>query len=148
MSTSSEWLKGQPLLEAAGHKVAATVCYEDAFGVEMIDFLPEATMLVNGSNNAWYGDSLAPHQHLQISRMRALETGRPMLRATTNGISALIDEGGNIRQRSAQFQTDVVSGEVQPMQGATPYVRWGNWPVMIVLMLLLLTVMRRRAVDS
>jgi apolipoprotein N-acyltransferase len=146
MSSFSPGPRVQPLLEAAGHKVAATVCYEDAFGEEMIDFLPEATLLVNGSNNAWYGDSLAPHQHLQISRMRALETGRPMLRATTNGISALIDAGGNIQQRSAQFQTDVISGKVQPMQGATPYVRWGNRPIVILLMLLLLVgVWRYRA---
>jgi apolipoprotein N-acyltransferase len=134
MSSFSPGPKGQPLLQAAGHKVAATVCYEDAFGEEMIDFLPEASLLVNGSNNAWYGDSLAPHQHLQISRMRALETGRPMLRATTNGISALIDEKGEIRMRSAQFRTEMLSGSVQPMQGATPYVRWGNWTVVMLLL--------------
>lgn len=136
MSSFSPGPDKQPLLEVAGHKVAATVCYEDAFGEEMIKFLPEASMLVNGSNNAWYGDSLAPHQHLQISRMRALETGRPMLRATTNGISALIDEKGAIQARSRQFQTDTITGLVQPMQGATPYVRWGNWPVVILLLLL------------
>lgn len=136
MSSFSPGPNKQPLLQVAGHKVAATVCYEDAFGEEMRDFLPEATMLVNGSNNAWYGDSLAPHQHLQISRMRALETGRPMLRATTNGISALIDEKGGVRQRSRQFRTEMLSDTVQPMQGATPYVRWGNWPVVILLVLL------------
>ena len=136
MSSFSPGPKEQPLLQVAGHKVAATVCYEDAFGEEMIDFLPEASMLVNGSNNAWYGDSLAPHQHLQISRMRALETGRPMLRATTNGISALIDEKGKIQLRSGQFRTEMLSDRVQPMQGATPYVRWGNWPVVVLLLLL------------
>lgn len=133
MSSFSPGPDEQPLLQVAGHKVAATVCYEDAFGEEMIDFLPEASMLVNGSNNAWYGDSLAPHQHLQISRMRALETGRPILRATTNGISALIDAKGKIQVRSRQFQTDTLTGLVQPMQGATPYVRWGNWPVLVLL---------------
>ncbi len=137
MSSFSPGPDEQPLLEVAGHKVAATVCYEDAFGEEMIDFLPEASMLVNGSNNAWYGNSLAPHQHLQISRMRALETGRPMLRATTNGISALIDEKGAIQARSRQFETDTITGLVQPMQGATPYVRWGNWPLVILLLMLL-----------
>lgn len=141
MSSFSSGPDKQPLLQVTGHKVAATVCYEDAFGEEMIDFLPEASMLVNGSNNAWYGDSLAPHQHLQISRMRALETGRPMLRATTNGISALINDKGVILARSRQFQTDTVSGLVQPMQGATPYVRWGNWPL-VVLLLLLVAVVR------
>ncbi len=134
----------QQLLQAAGHKIAATVCYEDAFGEEMIDFLPEATLLVNGSNNAWYGDSLAPHQHLQISRMRALETGRPMLRATTNGISALIDDKGRLMQTSRQFQTDVTRGTVQGRGGSTPYIDFGNWSVVLGLTLGLLLIGRHR----
>jgi len=88
--------------------------------------------LINGSNNAWYGDSFAPHQHLQISRMRAVETGRPLLRATTNGISAIIDHKGYVIKRSSQFEIYVLSGEVQPRSGATLSVRWGNWPVIIL----------------
>ncbi|MEN8168779.1 MAG: apolipoprotein N-acyltransferase [Pseudomonadota bacterium] len=135
MSSFSPGSDEQPPLEAAGHKIAATVCYEDAFGEEMIDFLPEATLLVNGSNNAWYGDSLAPHQHLQISRMRALETGRPMLRATTNGISALIDEKGEIQVRSRQFERQVIHGVVQGRDGTTPYIKFGNWLVLGLLLL-------------
>jgi len=146
MSSFSPGPQQQPLLQVAGHKVAASVCYEDAFGEEMIDALPEASLLVNGSNNAWYGDSLAPHQHLQISRMRALETGRPMLRATTNGISALIDERGKIRKHSGQFRTEVISGAVQPMQGSTPYVRWGNGVVVVLLLVLLAGVRWRRSI--
>ncbi len=139
MSSFSPGVDDQPLLQAAGQKIAASVCYEDAFGAEIRDYLPEATLLVNGSNNAWYGDSLAPHQHLQISRMRALEFGRPMLRATTNGISAIVNPQGKITVHSKQFITDVISETVQPMQGETPYTRWGNWLV-IGLMLLLLGV--------
>ncbi|MEO6697544.1 MAG: apolipoprotein N-acyltransferase, partial [Gammaproteobacteria bacterium] len=127
----------QPLLEAAGHKIAGTICYEDAFGEEVIRQLPEASLLVNLTNNAWYGDSFAPPQHLQISRMRALETGRPLLRATTNGISAIIDHKGKITAASPQFKTFVLSGTVQPMQGATPYVWWGNLPVLLGLGLIL-----------
>ncbi len=127
MSSFSPGAHDQPPLQAAGQKIAASVCYEDAFGDEVRDYLPEATLLANGSNNAWYGDSLAPHQHLQISRMRALEFGRPMLRATTNGISAIINPQGKIDIRSKQFVTDVISETVQPMQGETPYNRWGNW---------------------
>lgn len=134
MSSFSPGSDEQPLLEAAGHKIAATVCYEDAFGEEMIDFLPEATLLVNGSNNAWYGDSLAPHQHLQISRMRALETGRPMLRATTNGISAIIDQRGRLLRTSRQFQTDVTRGTVQGHGGSTPYIWFGNWAVVLLML--------------
>ncbi len=138
MSSFSPGERHQTLLRAAGQPIAATVCYEDAFGEEMIDFLPEATLLVNGSNNAWYGNSLAPHQHLQISRMRALETARPMLRATTNGISAIIDERGRIQARSRQFEIDTVSGQVQPMHGATPYVRTGNLGTLGLMALLIL----------
>lgn len=125
----------QPLLELAGYRAAASICYEDAFGEAIIRALPEAQLLINGSNNAWYGDSLAPHQHLQIARMRALETGRAVVRATTNGISALIGPDGRVRARSAQFKTEVLSGRVQPMQGATPYVRVGNYAVLAFLWL-------------
>ncbi|MGD8526036.1 MAG: apolipoprotein N-acyltransferase [Thioalkalispiraceae bacterium] len=130
-----DWM--QPLLQAGGQKIAPTICYEDAFGEELIRYLPEATLLVNGSNNAWYGDSLAPHQHLQIARMRTIETGRDLMRATTNGISALVDHKGNILARSRQFQSAVVTGSVQPRSGATPYVGWGNTPIISVLLLLL-----------
>jgi len=128
-----DWM--QPLLEVRGQKIAATICYEDIFGEELIRYLPQATLLVNGSNNAWYGDSLAPHQHLQIARMRAAETGRDLMRATTNGISALVNYKGEILARSTQFESDVVSGHVQPRIGATPYVRWGNYPVLFLLIL-------------
>lgn len=117
-----------PLLSAAGQTLGVSICYEDAFGEELRAALPQATLLVNGSNNAWYGDSLAPHQHLQISRMRSLETARETVRATTNGISALIDARGRLVATSPQFQTYVLTGTVQPRAGATPYVRLGNAP--------------------
>lgn len=127
----------QPLLEVAGYKAGISICYEDIFGEEVIQSLPQAALLVNGTNNAWYGDSFAPHQALQMSRMRALESGRYMLRATTNGISAVIDARGEIVAQAAQFREDVVVAAFQPMTGATPYVRWGNYPVVIALLLVL-----------
>lgn len=136
----------QAHLKVKGQLLAPSICYEDAFGSEVIDFLPAATLLINGSNNAWYGDSFAPHQHLQIARMRALETGRMLIRATTSGISALVDQRGKFIARSPQFETHVLEGEVQPYQGATPYVRWGNWPVIVfVITTLVLLVWRARA---
>ena len=128
MSGFSRGAAEQRLITAAGQPLGVTICYEDAFGEELIRALPQATLLVNGSNNAWYGDSLAPHQHLQISRMRSLETAREAVRATTNGISALIDQRGRLTATSPQFETHVLTGTVQPRTGATPYVRWGNLP--------------------
>ena len=122
--------------EFAGQKVGASICYEDAFGAEQLVFLPQATLLVNVSNDAWFGDSIAPHQHLQISRMRAKEAGRFLLRSTNTGISAVIDERGVVRARAPQFETRVLAGQAQPFQGATPYVRVGNWPIVGVAALL------------
>jgi apolipoprotein N-acyltransferase len=124
----------QPLLHAAGQQIASAICYEDVFGEEMITALPEATLLVNATNNAWYGNSFAPHQHLEMSRWRALETGRYMLRVTTNGVSAIINEHGKIQGRSPQFETYVLSGEAVPRTGATPYVRAGNLPVILLVL--------------
>jgi apolipoprotein N-acyltransferase len=137
---------GQPLLQAAGYPVATSICFEVVFGEELIQALPEAAMLVNVSNDAWFGRSLAPFQHLEMARMRARETGRPMLRATNTGISALIDEQGRVSAQSSQFETAVVTGEVEPRQGATPYVRWGNIPVVVLCAGLLLAAgfLRRR----
>jgi apolipoprotein N-acyltransferase len=120
----------QTPLAVAGQRVAVNVCYEDAFGEEIIRQLPEATLLVNVSNVAWFGDSLAPAQHLRISRMRALETGRPMLRATNTGVTAIIDAQGDVVARLPQFTEGVLKGEVRGRTGATPYVRAGNYPVL------------------
>jgi len=123
----------QPLV-VAGQRVAVNVCYEDAFGEEIIRQLPEATLLANVSNVAWFGDSLAPAQHLRISRMRAVETGRPMLRATNTGVTAIIDARGDVVSRLPMFTEGVLSGKVQGRTGATPYVLMGNYlPVLVAL---------------
>jgi apolipoprotein N-acyltransferase len=118
-------------LDLAGQKVAPNICWEDAFGEEIIRQLPEATLLVNVSNVAWFGDSLAPSQHLQISRMRAIETGRTMLRATNTGMTAIVDPHGRVVGRLPQFTEGILSGEAQGYSGATPYVRWGNPPIVV-----------------
>jgi apolipoprotein N-acyltransferase len=127
-----------------GVPVAPTICYEDAFGDQQRVFFPAAQLLVNVSNDAWFGDTIAPFQHLQIARMRAMETGRWMLRATNNGITAVIDPRGKVVQRSAQFQPEVVVGEVVPMQGMTPWLRMGDAPVAgAAALLFLLSALRR-----
>lgn len=117
-------------LHAAGYPIGTTVCYEVAFGPEVAAVLPAAQLLINVSNDAWFGDSLAPHQHLQMARMRALETGRDLLRATNTGITALIDHKGRIVARAPQFETTTLTVEATPRQGATPYVRWLDYPVL------------------
>ena len=107
--------------------------------------LRQATLLVNVTNNAWYGDSTAPHQHLQIARMRALEAGRYLVRAANDGITAVVDPKGKVVARLAQFKQAVLRADVQPMSGLTPYARIGNYPVVIGCFLLLgIAVWRRR----
>ncbi len=125
----------QTPLDLAGQKIAVNICYEDAFGEEIIRALPQATLLVNISNVAWFGDSLAPHQHLQISRLRALETGRTMLRATNTGMTAIIDQHGAIVAVLPPFTQGTLNGSAQGRSGATPYVRWGNTPLMLLALL-------------
>ncbi len=129
MSDFSAGPAGQPPLAAAGQKIGVSVCYEDAFGEELIRALPEATLLANVSEDAWFGDSFAPHQRLQMARLRALEAGRPMLRAANTGPSAAIDHRGRVVARTPQFQATVLSVTVEPRRGATPYVRAGNLPL-------------------
>ena len=131
-------LDQQPLA-VAGQRVAVNICYEDVFGEEIIRQLPQATMLVNASNVAWFGRSMAPQQHLQISQMRALETGRYMLRATNTGVTAVIDERGNVVKKAEEFTTDTVKHDVPGFQGATPYVRWGNYAALLIAGLMLLS---------
>ncbi len=140
MSDFSAGPVDQPPLLAAGQKIGISVCYEDGFGEEVIRALPQASLLVNVSEDAWFGDSFAPHQRLQMARMRALETGRPMLRAANTGPSAAIDHRGEVLARSPQFQEYVLTAAVQPMQGGTPYVRFGNWPVVLLLIFVLTVV--------
>lgn len=126
----------QPALVAAGQKIGVTVCYEDAYGAEQLAVLRSATLLVNVTNNAWFGDSTAPHQQLQIARFRALEAGRYLVRATSNGVTAIIGPDGGISARAPQFVPAVLTGTVVPHAGLTPYARTGNWPVLLLAVLL------------
>lgn len=138
MSDFSPGPPDQAPLYAAGQKIGVSICYEDAFGEEVIRELPQATLLVNVSEDAWFGDSFAPHQRVEMARMRAREAGRPVLRAANTGPSVVIDYRGNVTARVPQFRRYVLSASVQPMQGATPYVRFGNIPVVILLIAMIL----------
>lgn len=127
----------QQLLRIAGQRVAVQICYEDVFGEEIIRYLPEATLLVNVSNDAWYGKSHAAMQHNQIAQMRALESGRMMLRATNTGVTSIIGRNGVIQQMLPQHQEGILTGLAQGYVGSTPYSRWGNAAVLIVIMIML-----------
>jgi apolipoprotein N-acyltransferase len=153
-----DWLKGmdlpysgfragidhQPPLIAHGHKIAATICYEDAYASEQLDVLRQATLLVNVTNDAWFGDTTARYQHLQISRMRALEAGRPLLRTANDGISAVIDAHGNVVKTLPNFVPGVLTADVQPRTGLTPYAHIGNWGIILSCSAIALAALVRR----
>ena len=122
----------QPLLEIAAVPTSVSICYEVIFGNQLRSAARGARLLINVSNDAWFGDSTAPHQHLQMARMRALENGRQMVRATNNGISAIIDVNGDILSRTGQFEAGVLTGVVQPHVGQTPFSRFGYWPSLLL----------------
>ena len=124
-------------MNIAGQQVAVNICYEDVYGEEIIRQLPQATLLVNSSNMAWFGDSLAPDQHLQMSQTRALETGRMMLRATNTGATAIIDPHGHIVSQLPHFKNATLTGEAQGYVGETPYVIWGNWGAFLLALIIL-----------
>jgi apolipoprotein N-acyltransferase len=120
----------QPLLTAAdGTRFGVAICYEDAYGTEQLYALPDAGILINVSNDGWFRDSIAPHQHLEIARMRSLEFGRPALRSTNTGISAFIGPAGELLHAGKQFEPELITANIQRRTGKTPYVSAGNWPI-------------------
>lgn len=133
-------------LQVAGQRVAVNICYEDVFGEEIILQLPEATLLVNVTNDAWYGRSIAARQHNQIAQMRALETSRVLLRATNTGVSAVIDERGRVVSSLPEFTEGRLEATVQGRAGRTPFVFWGNGLALgLGILLLAWTVLRKRS---
>ncbi|MBI1905804.1 MAG: apolipoprotein N-acyltransferase [Rhodocyclales bacterium] len=144
MSDQTSGGANQPPLALGGQKIAVNICYEDLFGRELIRSLPEATLMLNMSNLAWYGQSLAQPQHLQIARVRALETGRPMLRATNTGMTALVQPDGQVAAVLPQFERGVLRVDVQGYQGMTPYARWGDWAAIVLAVLSIVLAIRWR----
>jgi apolipoprotein N-acyltransferase len=124
----------QPLLKAGGYPFITSICYEDAFGDANIVGLPEAAYLVNVTNDAWFGNSIEPHQHLQMAQMRAIETGRFMLRATNTGVTAVIAPDGSLSAKAEPFTTTVLTSSITPMGGRTPYSSIGDLPVVLLLL--------------
>jgi len=132
----------QPLLSAGGYRFSTSICYEDAFAENALRGLPEAAYLVNATNDAWFGDSIEPHQHLQIARMRALEAGRYLLRSTNTGATAIISPEGRVIGQAPLFTAATLTGVIQPMAGLTPYARLGgDAPIVLFMLALLLMIL-------
>ena len=124
---------GKPeVIVAGGRNFGVAICYEDIFGEEVIELLPQAEILLNVSNDAWFGESFAADQHLQASQMRALETGRWMVRSTNTGVTAAIDADGRVVTRLPAFTTGTLVQAVEPRTGMSPYARWGNYAALIL----------------
>lgn len=135
----SDFKRGAALqapLPAAGLKLATTICYEDAYGSSQLPALASADALVNVTNDAWFGRSTARYQHLQISRMRAIEAQRYMVRAANDGVSAVIGPRGEVLARAPEYLPTVLRATIVPRTGLPPYARVGNWPVVLLALLL------------
>ena len=124
--------ENQAPLRAAGVNLASTICYEDAFGSAQRNLAGRSELLVNVTNDAWFGRSPARYQHLQISRMRALEVQRFLVRAGNDGVSAIVGPRGELVAVAPEYQSTVLRGTVVPRSGLSPYIRVGNWPVLLL----------------
>lgn len=150
MSSFSLGEADQPLLNIAGEKVATAICYEIVYPNLVAEMAREATMLLTVSNDAWFGRSIAPLQHMQMARMRALENAKPMMRGTNNGVTALVDHRGVITEQIEQFTAGELSGHIAPRSGQTVFSQTGSWPTVILSLLICggLIVRRRTAASQ
>lgn len=137
MSNFSHGPKDQAPFVLGRQVLGIDICYEDVFGEEIIRQLPDATVLANFTNDAWWGESLGPQQHLQIAQARSIETGRELLRVTNTGVTAVIDHRGYIVTQAPQFSKTVLRAEIHGRKGSTPYSRWGNLPFVILCLVIL-----------
>ena len=127
----------QSLLKVAGHHFVTSICYEDAFGEQSIRYIEQASFLVNVTNDGWFDGSIEPYQHMQIARMRALESGRYLLRATNTGVTAVVSEKGKIINQAPVRQRYTITSDIKPMSGLTPYARMGDKPIIIFVIFIL-----------
>jgi len=143
MSDLSSWRGTQTLSCGDNISVGLSICYEDAFANEYRKTVGDATMLVNISEDAWFGDSLAPHQRMQMAQMRAAELARPLVRSANSGPSMLIGVQGRVLNQTAQFSVESAVFTVQPHEGDTPFKRFGNWLVYLALLILSVSIVLR-----
>lgn len=144
MSSFSLGSKNQQPLTAAGVNISTAICYEIAYPDLVARNTRNTNILLTVSNDAWFGDSIAPSQHMQMARMRAIENAKPVIRGTNNGITALIDHQGQVTSQLDQFTAGVLTGEVRPYDGETPFSKFASWPVVIYCLLTIITAYRLR----
>ncbi|MBF7072543.1 apolipoprotein N-acyltransferase [Glaciecola sp. MH2013] len=130
MSSFSRGDYVQRNLASNGLKMAPAICFEIAFPKQILaNLFDDTDLIVTVSNDAWFGNSHGPHQHLEIAQVRAKEFGLPVLRATNNGLTAFIDHRGNIQKQATQFEASTITQKVSLVSGYTPYRRLGNIPI-------------------
>jgi apolipoprotein N-acyltransferase len=133
MSVLTPWTEEQGPMPIAGRMAGVSICYEDAFPGDIRGFAADSQFLINITEDAWFGDSLAPWQRLQMAQMRSMETARPMFRSSNTGLASIIDHHGRVLAVSPRFEEHVMQGALQPRTGTTPYVRFGDWPLLLLL---------------
>ena len=126
----------QPPIRGQDYTVGASICYEIAYGDLIASYAIDTNVLITISNDAWFGQSIGPIQHFQMARMRALETGRYLIRSTNTGISAIVSPKGQVLAQAESFIETSLTGEVIPMKDNTPYMRWQSQPTVILLLIL------------
>ena len=138
MSSFTAGPTSQPGITFDGLPIATFICYEIVYPDFVAAMAMDSAFLLTVSNDTWFGTSIGPEQHFQMVRMRSLETGRYQLRATNNGITALIDDRGRVVSQAPRDQQAVLEGQMPLTVGSTPFMRYHSWPVLLLALLLIL----------
>ena len=144
MSSFSLGSANQPLLSVKNELIAPAICYEIAYPNLVAERATEAGLLLTVSNDAWFGRSMAPQQHMQMARMRAIENRKPLMRGTNNGVTALVNYRGEIDQQLEQYSASELSGTIAPREGQTAFTHLGSWPTVLLSILICLSLMIKR----
>ncbi|MDA9556255.1 apolipoprotein N-acyltransferase [Vibrio sp.] len=127
----------QPNIVAKNNQLVAALCFEILFNEQIRQNITQSTdYILTLSNDAWFGDSIGPLQHMEIAQMRSLEFGKPVIRSTNNGVTAITDHKGNIAHQIPQFERATLKATIYPSIGETPYLKWGSWPLYFIVSLM------------